>query len=199
MGYSHGNKWTDEKIEDCIREIMVKNKLSTMPSTPTMSDFYKSHGLANAISKRGGFRYWANKLNIEMGKSCTNLGQKYESVLEEFLITKLDCECVQMTSQFPYDLLVNGCIKIDVKCGFKVGTNKDYYSFNLEKKNTTCDLFVCYCLNDDESILKTYVIPSIVMQGKSQLSVGINSSRYDKYLDKWDNLYKYNNFYKSIT
>ena len=73
-----------------------------------------------------------------------------------------------------------------------------YYSFNLEKSNPTCDRFVVFCLNKDKSIHKTYIIPSSVLYGKTQLSLGVNSSIYDKFLDKWQIFNDYNTFYNSI-
>ena len=93
----------------------------------------------------------------------------------------------------PYDLLVENSVKIDVKSAklFKIN-NTQYFTFNLEKTHQTCDLYVFYCIENDV-IVKTLIIPSYILSGKTQLSIG-HKSKYDKYIDRWDLILKYYHF-----
>ena len=78
---------------------------------------------------------------------------------------------------------------------YKIGS---FYTFNLEKKNPTCDIYICYCLNEIDEITKVYIVPSKVMYGKKQLSVGEVSSMYDIYKNNWEILKIYDDFYKQF-
>ena len=79
------------------------------------------------------------------------------------------CESVHVTQSmskagYPYDILVNRNVKVDVKASrlFNNYGNSKYYTFNLEKKDQTCDIFVFYCINQNDEIERTFVIPSAV-------------------------------------
>ena len=103
-----------------------------------------------------------------------------------------DCEFTKI--RYPYEILADNNIKIDVKVGNLYCSNQgSFHTFNLEKKHPTCDLYICFCLNDD-NIDKIYVIPSCVLSGKKQLSIGEHKSKYDRYIKAW----KYLNIYKSF-
>ena len=93
--------------------------------------------------------------------------------------------------RFPYDILVNGKTKIDVKASrlFK-GRTGFFYTFNLESKYPKCDFYIAYCINERDIAEKVLIIPACVMAGKSQLSVGENSI-YDKYNFRWDLIEKH--------
>ena len=103
-----------------------------------------------------------------------------------------------MPPRYPYDLLVGNNIKVDVKVSKMYNNTIKMYTFNLEKRFPTCDIFVAYCIDDNKNIVKTYVIPSAILSGITQLSVGIDKSKYDIYLDKWDIVDKYAKFYASF-
>lgn len=198
MGYSHGKKWNDERLEQEIKEVMQKAKIDSMPTHSIIASVNGNFALSNAIRRHGGTRYWADKLGLEI-KSCESaFGYDYECECMNYLISKFDYECELTKARYPYDILVNNNIKVDVKCGHLYkGKQGSFYTFNLEKSKPTCDIYVCYCLND-EKIVKTYVIPSCVLSGKTQLSVGVNTSKYDKYIDSWGIFPRYNDFYTQI-
>ena len=52
-------------------------------------------------------------------------------------------------------------------------------------------------MDDNLNIVKTYVIPSKFLH-KTQLSIGVNKSKYDYFLDRWDYVEKFNSFYEEI-
>lgn len=198
MAYSHGIQWSYDTIKAGLQELIRKEKLMAMPTAKQVRDYMGDTRLSGAIAKRGGYDFWAKELNLPMQRGETRLGREYEVYCMEYLINKFGFECEQMSIKHPYDLLVND-IKVDVKCAnlFRFSKGYSYYTFNIEKRSPTCDIFVCYCLGEN-GIVKTYVIPAVIVSGKCQLSVGEHTSVYDKYLDKWEIFEKYDNFYKSI-
>ena len=199
MAYSHGIHWSNELIKEKLDFFILKFNLKVFPSMKELRFLCGNSALSCAISKRGGFKYWADKMNLPLKKSETSFGEEYEEECFKQL-WRLGYVAEHMSTRFPYDLTANKHIKIDVKVG-KLYTNQNagsYYSFNLEKKSPTCDIFVCYCVNENFSIDKVYVIPSKVMYGKKQLSVGQKNSVYDIYQDNWDILKAYDEFYKQI-
>lgn len=53
----------------------------------------------------------------------------------------------RMAQNFPYDLLVDDCVKIDVKASnLYRGPNGDFYTFNLEKPYATCGIYILFAL-----------------------------------------------------
>lgn len=198
MAYSHGKKWNNELIEKEIKFVMSKAEITTMPTQSILKEVTGNTALFNAISKSGGSIEWSKKLGIEHKGIETVLGEKFETYCKNFIIEKFDFEVESMKRGHPYDLIVNKNIKIDVKASRIYRNKLSFFTFNLEKQYPTCDIFVAYCISDDKKIIKTYVIPSKVLSGITQLSIGINKSKYDPYLDKWDLLIKYDEFYKTI-
>lgn len=198
MAYSHGKQWNYDKVKIALQDFIAKEKIDYMPTAKQIRERTGSSSLVDAISRNGGYTFWANELNLPLQRGDTNLGRQYETYCMEYLVNNFGFECEQMSIKHPYDLLVNE-IKVDVKCAniYTGSRNARFYTFNLEKRSPTCDIFVCYCLGEN-GIVKTYVIPAVIVSGKCQLSVGEKMSVYDKYLDKWEIFEKYDNFYKSI-
>lgn len=100
-----------------------------------------------------------------------------------------------MSQNFPYDLLVNNCLKIDVKSSHLYkGKDGNFYTFRTGKRYATCDVYVLVALDDSDELVKTYIIPSSKVFNKIQISMGEYNSKYDIYLDRWDILSDYTNF-----
>ena len=165
MAYSHGQKWSEEKIVEALLFMIDKCGMNTMP---THSEI----------------------------KECES---KFGDQLEDYCVLqiqeKLGLDGEKTKPRYPYDILVNRSVKVDVKVSrlFNNYGNSKYYTFNLEKKDQTCDIFVFYCINQNDEIERTFVIPSTVLSGKTQLAVG-ESSMYDKYIDQWRFISDYNKF-----
>lgn len=197
MGYSHGKKWNDAEIEKEIKRVMEKAKIQTMPTRSLMDEITGSMALSSKVSRTGGTKGWAERLGIEIKPCESKLGYEYEckcmNILQEM---GYDCELTKV--RYPYDIIADNNIKIDVKVGNLYHSNKgNFYTFNLEKKHPTCDLFICFCLNEDNTD-KIYVIPSCVLSGKKQLSIGEHKSKYDRYIDSWQYVNIYNCFYEKL-
>lgn len=178
--------WTDELIEEKILEVVDFHGYNRMPTKNEIEDYYGDSALTNKISKTGGFEAWAKKLKLSQKPCRSMLAFQYEKYTKKVLEEKgFNCELT--STNHPYDILVNSGVKIDVKVSNLVllGDSKAY-TFNIEKKQPTCDLYVAYCLDEDKEIAKTYIIPAPILTGKCQLSVGVNKSDYDVYLDNWN-------------
>ena len=115
MGYVKGIKWNDDLIAKEILNIKDKLEIDCMPSYGQINKIRKSTDLSNKIAKTGGINKWAKKLNLKITKSETRIGKRGEKIIEEILKTKgYDVKNVS-EKKFPYDLIVNNNIKIDVK------------------------------------------------------------------------------------
>lgn len=186
MGYAHGIRWTKDKIDQEISEVMNYLGIDRMPSKTEMENYYMNSALTNKLCKTGGFYKYAKEHGLKIKYSESRLGIEYENLINDALL-KRGYDVKLTTTKFPYDILVNNRVKVDVKVGRKVKTGEsDYYTFNLEKLIQTCDVYVAVALGRNNGRNEIYVIPSSIMSGKTQLSIGAQKSAYDKYIDRWD-------------
>lgn len=194
MGYTHGFKWNDDLIKQEILGAKSFYEIDYMPTRKMLKEYYQGNGLVVAISKRGGVMYWAEKLGLQHMGVETELGEKFE-VYTKRMLENEGCKAELMRRRYPYDILVDDAVKIDVKVSRLYRSRSgDFHTFNLEKQNPTCDIYVAYCLSDDDRIERTYVIPAVKLKGIKQLSVG-KESKYDPYLDRWDLITQYADFF----
>lgn len=197
MGYAYGTQWTNEMIESAIKEVMKIANINTMPTHSLMKEITGNNALSNVVRRHGGSKYWADKLGFET-KSCeSKFGYEFECECLNYL-TLLGYDCELTKARYPYDILADRNIKIDVKSSNLYScSNGSFYTFNLEKEMPTCDVFVCYCIKNSK-IHKIYIIPSCVLSGKTQLSIGENNSKYDRYIDNWTILKQFKAFYEDL-
>ena len=196
MGYTHGNKWSEELIRDGVMEVKEGLKLDRMPTRKECTEFTNSCTLSVAISRRdGGWYGLANELGLPIKESETTTGKKYEKLIKNILESK-GFTVSQMSQNFAYDLLVNDCLKIDVKSSHLYkGKEGNFYTFRTGKKYATCDIYLLVAVNDAEEIVKTFILPSSKVIKNIQISMGEYHSKYDVYLDRWDILTDYSNFF----
>lgn len=191
MGYTIGTQWSTDKIKVEIREVMDALNIERMPTSVEIKKVTKDSRLVNAIKRHGGYLHWATVMNISQSECTTRTGLEGELLIKNILENK-GHTVEKMSLKHPYDLLVNGNIKIDTKVSHKY---KDkYYTFNLEKSNPTCDLYIFICEDDEER--KFLIIPSKFLH-QTQISISDNS-KYNLYKDRWDYIETYNSFYKSV-
>lgn len=189
MKNSYGIKWSEKEIAREIKNVICALVVERMPTDSEVIAVTKSHALSNAISKTGGYYYWAEKLGLATKKSETNYSREYEIKCKEF-IESLGYKVEMTPVRFPYDLLVNDFVKVEVKASkLYKGKNGNFYSFNLEYKQPKSEINVFYCEGDD--VTRIYVMPSHALVGINQLSIGEITSKYDVYLGRWDILKNY--------
>lgn len=199
MGYTHGKKWTEEIIEIELKEIIEKFSMKTFPTHSELREYCGSKNISTAISKHGGTRYWAEKLNLPIKVCESEFGNDYELLAMKKIEELFGYKCIQTKPRYPYDLLINENIKIDVKVSRQFFTNCHTWqnTFNLEKKDPTCDIFILFCLDNSGNYLKTVILSSCCVSGRTQVGIGKNS-KYNKFIDNWEVVKTYNEFYKNF-
>lgn len=199
MGYTHGIKWSDELICTELKEVMRILGINTMPTHSQMDEVFGSEALTNAVVHHGGTMRFAKLIGAEIKECESKFGDKYENLCAKEISDRYGFVVEKMKPRYPYDLLVDGSVKVDSKVSKLYVNNKkkiSFYTFNLEKKNPTCDVFVCYCINNNDQIVKTIIIPSSAVTGQTQLSTGV-SGRWDKYINNWDLIQRLAEFNRS--
>lgn len=176
--------WKKE-TKNKILEVIKSMGINRMPSRSELKMVTGGEVLSNKIIRSGGYKFWAKQLEVDLKNCETYFADKYENKTADYL--KQTFENVKMTPvKFPYDIVINNSTKIDVKASrLYRGKNGSFYTFNLESKYPKSDFYVAYCVGNNEETIKILIIPSFVMSGKKQLSVG-EKSIYDKYSNRWD-------------
>ena len=193
MGYTTGVKWTYKAIKEELIKVINALDINRMPTSNEIKLVTKNSKLTNAIKRHGGYLYWANEMGLSQAPGTTRLGMYGEEKIKEILELK-GYKVEKMSVKHPYDLLVNSNIKIDVKTArlYTSEHGNSYYTFNLEKKDPTCDIYIFYCVE----IEKILIIPSKFLR-QTQLCIS-ESSKYNRYTNRWDYLKIYDNFYKEV-
>lgn len=193
MGFTF-KKWTDNTIEREILKIANQFDPPKMPSRAEIESMYENHGLSVAISKNGGFNYWAERLGLPQGYSETKVGVQAEKMIADELSAK-GHEVELTTARHPYDILVDGCVKVDVKAA-----NTTYirgytaHIYRLAKRQHTCDFYIFREI--DTGI--TYIVPAHICYGQVQVGMGVDSKKYEPYKEAWELIGKAVDFYKSL-
>ena len=170
-------KWNEELIATRVSEIANKFAPARMPSNNEVIEMTGSYALANAIQKNGGYEYWANRLGLERKHSETKVGIEYERKVAEML-RKGGHNVQETTIKHPYDLLVDGCVKVDVKvASTSLTRGSKVHAYRIAKRQHTCDFYIC-CEVDTGGI---YVIPANMVTGQVQIEMGLNSQKYNHY------------------
>lgn len=196
IGHTYGIKWSENLIKDKIAFVMKSLNIDRMPTRQECEDIIGDTTLSNKISKSGWYYYWANKLKLKMKDSNTNSGKDGESIIEKLLQDK-GYDVKRMKTLYPYDLIVNNNVKIDVKLAY-IQKKQTYkcYSFALNKIYSTCDLYILLTINQNNEIEDIYIIPSIDVK-QTQITIG-EKTKYSKYIDRYDYIDKYIEFYSSF-
>lgn len=191
--------WTEELITEKIFEVIHKEKLTHFPTRNDLRNYYHDEALNNALSRRGGTDYWSKKLGLPIKESKSSTGLFYESMAVEDIFKYTGLKSIMMPHSYAYDLFVGDSVKVDVKASHPTvhKKNTDLYTFALEKKYPTCDFFIAYCINNEEEIVKTFVIPSCRLAGMVQLTLG-EESKYNIFRNRWDYLTRYNAYCKTM-
>lgn len=176
--------WTQDKILLYVKACMSATGLTRMPSRSELNEYYGNAKLTNAIKRfPGGYYKVAELLKIEMKESETQFG-KYGEGLATKLLEEHGFTVERMSTRYAYDLYVNGSVKVDVKTARLSKTNGSafYYSFNLEKRFPTCDIYFLIAKNEDGENI--YIVPASINQ--TQIGIGEKKTKYSKYQDRYD-------------
>ena len=199
MSYSHGVKWTDELIREKVLEAKEALGLDRMPSRRECISYFHNEGLVNAISRKKKWYELAQELGLRVKDSETYFGKSQEANAAEILTAK-GFSVRRMSQNFPYDLLVDDCVKIDVKASHLFeGPNGDFYTFNLGKDFATCDIYLLFTAGADSGESKAFVVPSKFVIAQGQISIGKVRSKYHRFIDRWDYITAASEFWESVS
>jgi len=184
--------WTEELIEKEILEIVDTLNERRMPTRKEAFSFCGDQRLTNKISKTIGYYGWAEKLGLAIKSSNTLTGKIFESYAANLLADNGHC-VEHMPTNYPYDLLVDGSVRVDVKFSelLRSKSGYGYFSFSLRKKYPTCDIYLL--IADDGSEKDVYIIPAMSVV-QTQISMGEHYSTYRRYIDRFDYIDKISAF-----
>lgn len=119
-------KWNEIDIENNIRTIA--NAVGHFPSCLELRNMNRGD-LANQISKKGGFLYWAKRLGIKRKSSESDTGWEGEKATMDYLLSMGFSVRKRNGVKCPFDLLVNGVLRIDVKAArfCKYGSSSGWF------------------------------------------------------------------------
>ena len=181
-----------------IDRVVQSLELDRFPTHSEIEQFYGNKSLTNKISKSGGTKYWAFRLGYEVKDCESEFGDYFERYAIDDIYQHTGLNSYKNKVGYPYDVTTNRYIKVDIKGSIIIENNygDKYYRFNLEKKEPTFDIYILYCLNNDDEIHKTIIIPSCHVYGQTQIGISAyGNSKWDKYKDQWKWFEKYNDFY----
>lgn len=194
MGHTHGAVWTKELIAQKIMEAVNGMNLSVMPTRGQFYKFYGDDKLTNKISKSLGYYGWAKRLGLPVQANDTRKAKLSEKFIADLLQSK-GYIAKQMLTNYPFDILINGVVRADVKfANLSKGDGGNYYSFALRKKYPTCDIYILVANSEPKKI---YFVPACKCI-QTQIGIGEHSSKYDKYLDRYDIIDQYLKLYSEI-
>ena len=187
-------KWNEELISAGITDIANKFVPARMPSNREVVEMTGNYSLANAIQKHGGYEFWANKLGLEQKHSETKIGVEYERKVAEIL-RSYGHLVEETTIKHPYDLLVDNCIKVDVKvANISLIRGYEAHAYRIAKRQQTCDFYIC-CELDTDGI---YVVPANMVAGQVQIEMGLDSQKYSSYRGAFYLIDEAIEFYQSL-
>lgn len=187
MKDSKRTKWNDKKIIEEINSCMKTLNLNRMPTRSELENINRGD-LCNAIGKSDGYYGWAKKLGLKTKMSETTKGKRYEYIAERILKGHFkNTEVLQMSQNYPFDILVDGTVKIDVKVGtVHNGFDVPAYTFRTGKKYGSCDIYLCFGLNKKQEISNIFIIPT-AMANVTTINVCIGgNSKYLRFSNRWD-------------
>jgi hypothetical protein len=201
IGHSHGTNWTDDLVISSIERVINSLELDRFPTHSEMVEFYGDRSLTNKISKSGGTKYWAARLGYSVKNCESEFGDFYERYSIDDILKNTKLKSYKNKVGYPYDITTNKHIKVDVKSSTIIENNNGYkyHSFNLEKKEPTCDIYILYCIDNSDLIYKTYIIPSCHVYGQTQIGISAYGiSKWDRYKNNWAIFNTYNEFYQKL-
>jgi hypothetical protein len=152
-------RWTDADVEQELR-IAVAKKAGAMPSANELRAMGLNALACQLARTGGGYRAWARKLGLAPKSSETAFGQKWEEYVAGYL-RALRYDVVQQTTKAPFDLLVNGRFRINVKSAtwHEYGACRGYF-FGLANTWRHCDVFALVRVQQDSSPLPILWVPA---------------------------------------
>jgi len=175
--------WTDERVERELRHIV--GELGRFPSNSELRTLGRND-LACAVCKRGGLLHWANRIGARRAPSDSDFGWAGESVVAQQLRINGFTVEQDFPRKNPFDLLVDGVVRIDVKTArFATYRTKDHTSegwFFRIGKMPQADVIALHLFDDGD----TFVIPWRDCPYTNVTITGRGACKYERFRNRWD-------------
>lgn len=167
--------WTDQMVATELAAIVAG--MGVMPSNNELRELGKND-LACQISRRGGFPSWAVRLGVPRKESESDTGWGGEIALASILESQGFSVERMKAIKAPYDLRVDGVVRIDVKAAnyAEYGASRGW--FYRVGKEAQADVLALYQL-DTKSV---YFLPWNVCP-KSNVTIARDGGKYKAFRD----------------
>jgi len=183
--------WDDSKIAAHIGSIA--GSLGRMPTNTELVSMGRGD-LANAITKRGGFLVWAEKLSLSRIYSDSDFGWDGEKAVADILESQGFHVERSSKVRWPFDLLLSGFVRLDVKTAKQRTYGQVTGWFYRIGKVPQAD-FVALHQADTGDI---YYIPWALCP-TSNVTLSIGGGKYAKFLNRTDPIRQFLQAVKSIS
>lgn len=188
--------WTEQLVfQELVKSVEILG-LKRMPTAEELKSIGRND-LHCKISKTKKYSGWAEELGLKMKNSETVIGQKYEEKVAKVLIA-LGYGVEITSTKHPYDLLVDGSLKVDVKVAnaYLLRGMSRVHTVRLAKTEPTCDIYICALLDEVGIVERLLIIPSHHVR-KTMLNIG-RRSKYNTYDKRFDYIESYIKFFESV-
>lgn len=171
-------KWTPDILKEELANIA--NSLGKMPSSQDLKRIGRND-VSCYISKNGGFEYWANQIGRTREHSDPDTGWEGEKKVLEIFLSK-GYSCVRSDyNKCPYDLTLNGIVRIDVKSAnyAEYGLCKGWF-FRLGK-DVQSDILILFQLDTNDF----YVLPWTICP-KTNITISRDGGKYARFKNRFD-------------
>lgn len=164
------NYWTEENLHAALLPICAGSGIF-----PSNSDLVKlgRGDIANQITRKGGFVAWAERMGFRRKDSESDKGWGGEKECLEIL-TKLGFSVSKSERvRSPYDILVGGCVRVDVKTARYAEYGPCRGWFYRVGKIQTSDLLMLF----QEDTKEAYYLPWTVCP-ETNITIARNGGKY---------------------
>lgn len=181
--------WTKDLIREKLEYMVNDLGLKYMPTRREIEEYYGDTRLTNKVGKTLGYYGWAKELGLPVKRSDTKTGKDCEAHIAD-LLRRRGHTVEQMPQNYPYDLLVDDVVRVDVKFAHPSRSPEGYlyYSFALRKRHPTCDLYILAARDEERE--RVFVVPATRAR-QTQITMGGTHTAYERYLSRYDYIDRY--------
>ncbi len=165
-------------IEDQLRGIVAGTGL--MPTNSELQQMGRCD-LSNQISRKGGFVFWANRIGATRTHSDSDTGWLGESEVSKILRDRGFEVFKPKGVKCPYDILVNGVVRIDVKSARYAEYGKHKGWFYRIGKMPQADIIALYQIDTGNC----YILPWEICP-KTNVTVARGGGKLERYINRYD-------------
>lgn len=188
-------RWTEELIRNELLETVRFLELDRMPTANELKEIGRND-LHVKVSRTKKYSGWAQELGLSLKSSATTYGQEHETTAKA-MFEERGYKAELTSTRHPYDLFVEGCLKVDVKVANVSNANGfDAHSFNLHKIQPTCDIYFLLAKDHSGVIERVLIVPAHLLQ-QTQITMG-KESKWNRFDGRWDYVRKMVSFFKSL-